>query len=122
MERCAMTGAAANCTGRSGEFVPTGCCGGSSYTMQSGSADPYAAFCRANAAERVCCQRSATADRECTRLCDLSAANSLPLTMGYIPMQEWCNTYDTQTALCRGSLFPELDKPFLGSRGDCYDR
>ena len=108
MERCAMTGAAANCTGRSGEFVPTGCCGGSSYTMQSGSADPYAAFRRANAAERVCC--------------DLSAANSLPLTMGYIPMQEWCNTYDTQTALCRGSLFPELDKPFLGSRGDCYDR
>ena len=59
-------------------------------------------------------------DRNCE--CDLSASSQLPVTMGYVPLQKWCNTYDTQTALCRGSLFPELDKPFLGSRGERYVR
>ena len=49
---------------------------------------------------------------------EVSAADRLPLTMGYLPRQVWCDTYDTGTALCRGSLFPELDKPFLGCRGE----
>ena len=75
------------------------------------------------AAERVNYQRTAEAERTARDCgCDLSAAEQLPVTMGYVPVQDWCNTYDTQTALCRGSLFPELYKPFAGSRGGCYVR
>ena len=76
-----------------------------------------------NAAENVNYQRTTVVERtvrDCD--CDLSAAEQLPVTMGYVPVQDWCNTYDTQTALCRGSLFPELYKPFWGSRGDCHVR
>ena len=36
------------------------------------------------------------------------------LAMAYVLMQPWEQTYDLQTALCRGTLFPSLDKPFLG--------
>lgn len=123
MERCATTGAAANYAGRYTDFVPTGCCGESSYTARNACADPYASYRRANAAENVNYQRTTVVERtvrDCD--CDLSAAEQLPVTMGYVPIQDWCNTYDTRTALCRGSLFPELYKPFWGSRGDCHVR
>lgn len=36
------------------------------------------------------------------------------LAMAYVPMQVWGKVYDPETALCRGTLFPELDKPFIG--------
>lgn len=38
----------------------------------------------------------------------------LPLTMAYVPMQKWTEVYSEPDALCRGTLFPELDKPFYG--------
>ncbi len=40
-----------------------------------------------------------------------------PLAMVYAPMQEWRSLYDLDTALSRGTLFAELDLPFLG--GGC---
>ena len=121
MERCAINGAAATYAGRCTEFVPTGCCGESSATGRNACAEPYASYRRADAAERMGARRDGERDdRNCE--CDLSASSQLPVTMGYVPLQKWCNTYDTQTALCRGSLFPELDKPFLGSRGERYVR
>ncbi len=38
------------------------------------------------------------------------------LAMAYVPWQEWNEAYDEETALQRGTLFPELDKPFLGRK------
>ena len=38
----------------------------------------------------------------------------LPLAMSYVPGQLWGELYDPQTALQQGTLFPELDLPFLG--------
>ena len=38
----------------------------------------------------------------------------LPLTMAYVPMQRFTQVYDTEKGLCQGTIFPELDKPFLG--------
>ena len=38
-----------------------------------------------------------------------------PLSMVYAPLQEWRSLYDLDTALKRGTLFSELDLPFLGS-------
>ena len=37
-----------------------------------------------------------------------------PVGMAYVPVQFWEKTYDDATALARGTLFPSLDKPFIG--------
>lgn len=47
--------------------------------------------------------------------------DQLPLTMAYVPMQQYTESYDPEKALCAGTLFPELDKPFCG-RGVCNER
>lgn len=36
------------------------------------------------------------------------------VTMAYIPFQQFGETYDEETALRCGTLFPELNKPFYG--------
>ena len=41
-----------------------------------------------------------------------------PLAMMYAPLQEWRELYDLDTALNRGTMFSELDLPFLGSKRD----
>ena len=41
------------------------------------------------------------------------ASKNCPLAMVYSPFQEWESTYDAMLALERGTIFPELDKPFL---------
>ena len=43
----------------------------------------------------------------------------LPLASAYLPMQRWSRVYDGKMALCRGTLFPALDLPFLGKGGVC---
>ena len=40
----------------------------------------------------------------------------LPLTMAYVPFQQIEGTYNQDEALKMGTLFPNLDKPFLGRR------
>ena len=39
------------------------------------------------------------------------------LTMAYVPMQQMGVTYEADMALRHGTLFPELDKPFLAAGG-----
>ncbi len=120
MERCTMTCTAGNYAQRCAGFMPGGCCEEPSYTVQNAYTDSYGEISRENVRENV---RETAGNRCCPhRECDLSHAQQLPLTMAYVPFQEWCNTYDTQTALRCGSLFPELNKPFMGSRGERYVR
>ena len=45
---------------------------------------------------------------------DARLLGSLPIAMTYTPMQQWKTTYPQDTALMRGTLFPELDLPFEG--------
>ena len=40
--------------------------------------------------------------------------DDLPLAMAYVPMQKWRNLYPPATALDRGTIFAELDLPFIG--------
>ncbi len=40
--------------------------------------------------------------------------DSLPLAMAYVPMQKWADTYAPAAAIDRGTIFPELDLPFIG--------
>ncbi|MEA5011204.1 MAG: spore coat associated protein CotJA [Angelakisella sp.] len=44
------------------------------------------------------------------------SGDRFPVAMAYVPWQYWTNTYPLEKALQRGTLFPELDKPFLGRR------
>ena len=44
------------------------------------------------------------------------STEKFPVGMAYVPMQSWSSLYDYQKALSRGTLFPELDKPFIGRR------
>ena len=41
-----------------------------------------------------------------------------PLASVYAPVQAWRELYDEETALCRGTLFKELEFPFLGGGAD----
>lgn len=48
-------------------------------------------------------------DRECI--------DKMPLAMSYVPRQTWKGTYEVEKALEQGTIFPELDLPFLGYKG-----
>jgi len=43
--------------------------------------------------------------------------NDKALAMAYVPWQTWRDIYDVEKALQRGTIFCELDKPFLGKGG-----
>lgn len=47
--------------------------------------------------------------------------NGCSLAMVYAPAQTWQNLYEPGKALQQGTLFAELDKPFLGARGIAYE-
>lgn len=38
------------------------------------------------------------------------------LTMAFVDMQPLNSVYETEDAFCRGSLFPNIDKPFWGGK------
>lgn len=40
-----------------------------------------------------------------------------PVAMVYAPLQEWRSIYDAEMGLSRGTIFAELDLPFVGCRG-----
>ena len=46
--------------------------------------------------------------------CNFSAADSFPLSMAYVPMQKFRKLYTPEEALAAGTLFEELNLPFLG--------
>ena len=39
---------------------------------------------------------------------------NISLAMAYVPYQNWQNIYDVDNAFMAGTLFADLDKPFLG--------
>lgn len=46
--------------------------------------------------------------------CPIFTVQPLSFAMAYVPLQSWEKTYDPAVAIDRGTVFPELDKPFLG--------
>ena len=49
---------------------------------------------------------------------DFSCVDDFPLAMAYIPMQKFENLYSLDEALCAGTLYKDLDKPFLGGNAE----
>ena len=43
--------------------------------------------------------------------------NDMSLAMAYVPWQVWRDIYDAEKGFCKGTIFQELDKPFLGKGG-----
>lgn len=39
------------------------------------------------------------------------------VTMAYVPWQQFCTVYEPEKGLIVGTIFPELDKPFLARGG-----
>lgn len=65
-----------------------------------------------SAAERDTCEctnRSATPEVR-------RSSEQFPIGMTYTPMQSWENLYCPSQALLQGTLFIDLDKPFIGRR------
>ena len=46
---------------------------------------------------------------------DPDCINAFPPVMAYVPMQSFKNLYDPESALCHGTIFRELDLPFMGA-------
>lgn len=45
----------------------------------------------------------------------------MPIGMGYVPWQRWGQTYSLEQGFERGTIFPELDYPFMGGvRNDAW--
>ncbi len=42
--------------------------------------------------------------------------DQFPAGMGYVPWQQWGQTYTMEQALNRGTIFPALDLPFVMGR------
>lgn len=45
-------------------------------------------------------------------------SSEFPVAMGYVPWQKWEKPYDLHRGFQIGTIFPSLDKPFLGKRGN----
>lgn len=43
----------------------------------------------------------------------MRASEKMPVGMTYTPYQEFTGLYEWDTAFCQGTIFSELDKPFL---------
>ena len=43
----------------------------------------------------------------------------MPPAMAYVPWQKWQNIYNTERGFQRGTIFQDLDKPFLWKGGRC---
>ena len=53
------------------------------------------------------------------KMSDTLSLSDMSLGMAYVPWQQsFGNVYDLDKAFCVGTIFPCLDKPFLG-RGGC---
>ena len=41
---------------------------------------------------------------------------TLPLAMAYVPMQRWEKLYTPDVGFIRGTIFTQLDLPFIGEK------
>ena len=72
--------------------------------------------------EPQCDMRERRDERSGSRSCGChhkeDRLQGMPLAMAYVPWQKWRSIYDVSKGFHRGTIFEELDKPFLG-RGGC---
>lgn len=47
----------------------------------------------------------------------MESAKDMTLAMAYVPWQQYGNVFEPDKALQKGTLFPDLWKPYLGCKG-----
>lgn len=62
------------------------------------------------------CQSSGMSPTDCNMKCDNQSEDiqNFPIAMAYVPWQKWKKVYNDDVGLERGTIFPELDLPFMG--------
>lgn len=50
----------------------------------------------------------------CNSNTEKNVIDSMPIGMAYVPWQIFTDIYTPEKALTRGTIFSQLDKPFLG--------
>ena len=55
--------------------------------------------------------------RDNMRMDSRNTLEDMPLAMAYVPWQTWRDIYDAEKGFHRGTIFQELDLPFLGKGG-----
>ncbi len=66
------------------------------------------------AREKECCQMPEMARTK--EDCHMHRNGEWPIGMTYVPMQKWKNIYQPDEGFHKGTIFAELDLPFLGRR------
>lgn len=51
------------------------------------------------------------------RMDSRNTTENMSLAMAYVPWQTWRDIYDAEKGFHRGTIFQELDMPFLGKGG-----
>lgn len=49
-----------------------------------------------------------------TNDCSIFTTQPISLAMAYVPIQQWEQLYEPSLGLKRGTIFAQLDKPFIG--------
>lgn len=64
--------------------------------------------------EHTACMENRSSD-----CCTHDMLKGMPVAMAYVPWQTWKDLHPAEKALHRGTIFEELDKPFMGIGGCC---
>lgn len=64
-------------------------------------------------------QNRQTAERCPKKTCIDESQSHFPIAMAYVPWQSFFTPYPLCKALSRGTIFEDLDKPFIGKGGRC---
>ena len=66
--------------------------------------------------KRNCDMRCRMDNDMSSRRGNMNDMEGFALAMAYVPWQQWGEVYPLNTGLQRGTIFPELDKPFFKGR------
>ena len=64
--------------------------------------------------EKECCRMPEVPGRK--EDCHMHENSRWPIGMTYVPLQEWRKIYQPDEGFHKGTIFAELDLPFLGRR------
>lgn len=81
---------------------------------------PYRGRSYSSSMQNCPCQRENMYSRETScsheNSCREDTLSQFPVGMGYVPWQTWQDIYELDKSFHAGTIFQELDKPFLGRR------
>ncbi len=66
-----------------------------------------------------CGRRTANGDMYVHTSVDEHECDGMVLAMAYIPVQQFDTLFEIEEGFARGTVFPELEKPFMGGGCSC---